>query len=241
MSEFMLPGAVSRLTSARPGTLSLASRVREQPLSLVLLDEIEKAHPEVLDLLLGVLGEGRMTDDTGRFVDFRTTLIVMTSNLGVADTRPVGFDAAMTVGGGGDFTAKVRAHFRPELYNRIDHVLAFRSLTLKDVERIVDLELAAVAKRPGLARRRLRMIVTDAARKQLAERGYHPTRGARPLRRLIEERVMTPIAAKLASDPTIADTTVLVCSVGERVEREHAFVVEIGREEITGRREDGKV
>jgi ATP-dependent Clp protease ATP-binding subunit ClpC len=223
MSEFMLPGAVARLTTARPGTLSLASRVRAQPLSLVLLDEIEKAHPEVLDLLLGVLGEGRLTDDTGRFVDFRTTLIVMTSNLGVTDTRPVGFDATP----GGDFSAKVRAHFRPELYNRIDHVLAFRSLAREDVERIVDLELAAVAQRPGLTRRKIRLIVTDAARKALAERGYHPTRGARPLRRLIEEVVMTPIAVRLAGDPNLSDTTVLVAASSEAIGTVDAFVVRV--------------
>src|SRR5262249_35059383 len=153
-----------------------------QPLSLVLLDEIEKAHAEVFDLLLGVLGEGRLTDDLGRFVDFRTTLIVMTSNIGVTDTRPVGFGEAQ----GGDFVRKVRAHFRPELYNRIDHVLAFRALAPNDVERIVDLELGASSKRAGLLRRNITLRITPAARKRLAELGYHPTRGARPLRRLIE-------------------------------------------------------
>jgi len=206
MSEYMLPGAVTRLTSARPGTLSLASRVREQPLSLVLLDEIEKAHPEVFDLLLGVLGEGRLTDDTGRFVDFRTTLIVMTSNVGVTDTRPVGFGEPS----GGDFLRKVRAHFRPEFYNRIDHVLSFRSLSPGDVERIVELELESAARRSGLLRRKLSLRATAGARARLAELGYHPTRGARPLRRLIEERVMTPIASKIAEDPSFRDATITV-------------------------------
>ncbi|MDF2697321.1 MAG: ATP-dependent Clp protease, ATP-binding subunit,two ATP-binding domain, partial [Labilithrix sp.] len=206
MSEYMLPGSAMRLTSARAGAASLATRVREQPLSLVLLDEIEKAHPEVFDLLLGVLGEGRLTDDNGRFVDFRTTLIVMTSNLGVTDARPAGFGEAA----GGDFTRKVRAHFRPELYNRIDQVLAFRALAPADVERIVDLELAAAAKRTGLVRRNLRLHATPAARSRLAELGYHPTRGARPLRRLIEERVVTPIAARIAGDPSFRETTVVI-------------------------------
>jgi ATP-dependent Clp protease ATP-binding subunit ClpC len=223
MSEYMLPGAAMRLTNARPGALTLASRVREQPLSLILLDEIEKAHPEVLDLLLGVLGEGRMTDDTGRFVDFRTTLIIMTSNLGVTDARPVGFGATP----GGDFTAKVRAHFRPELYNRIDHVLPFRSLAPDDVMKIVRLELAAVAMRPGLLRRNLTLRVSDAAQTRLAERGYHPTRGARPLRRLIEERVMTPIAAKLASDPDFRDRAVHVATEEEKLEgTEHVIRID---------------
>ncbi len=211
MSEYMLPGAVQRLTSARSGTQSLAARVREQPLSLILLDEIEKAHSEVFDLLLGVLGEGRMTDDNGRFVDFRTTLIIMTSNIGVEATRPVGFGEAS----GGDFIRKVRAHFRPELYNRIDHVLPFRSLTLEDVERIVDLELASVTKRAGLVRRGVRLRITTDARKKLSEDGYHPTRGARPLRRLIEERIMTPIASKIAADPAFRDVVITVATESE--------------------------
>ncbi|MBN9160549.1 MAG: ATP-dependent Clp protease ATP-binding subunit [Myxococcales bacterium] len=205
MSEYMLPGSAMRLTSARAGAASLATRVREQPLSLVLFDEIEKAHPEVFDLLLGVLGEGRLTDESGRFVDFRTT------NLGVTDARPAGFGEAA----GGDFARKVRAHFRPELYNRIDQVLAFRALASADVERIVDLELAAAAKRTGLVRRNLRLHATPAARSRLAELGYHPTRGARPLRRLIEERVVSPIAARIAGDPSFRDTRVAVHAPGE--------------------------
>ncbi len=217
MSEYMLPGAVQRLTSARPGTMSLAARVREQPLSLVLLDEIEKAHAEVFDLLLGVLGEGRLTDDAGRFVDFRTTLVVMTSNLGVSDRSPVGFGAAETSGDSA-FIRKVRAHFRPELYNRIDHVLAFRPLAPADVERIVDLELAAVAKRVGLVRRGLVLRASAAARARLAELGYHKTRGARPLRRLIEESVMTPIAARIAADPSFTERTIDVVADSERAD-----------------------
>jgi len=221
MSEFMLPGSVHYLTSARAGAMSLSSRVREQPLSLVLLDEIEKAHPEVFDLLLGILGEGRLTDDSGRFVDFRTTLIIMTSNLGVTDTRPVGFGDAT----GGDFVRKVRAHFRPELYNRIDYVLPFRALSQDDVERIVDLELASAAKRTGLARRSLRMHATASARKKLAEDGYHPTRGARPLRRLIEERVMTPIASKIAEDTAFRDRAIPILTAEDQAPA--GFVVQV--------------
>lgn len=210
MSEYMLPGSAGRLTATGHGARSLAARVRQQPLSLILLDEIEKAHSEVFDLLLGILGEGRMTDDSGRFVDFRTTLIVMTSNLGVSDTRPAGFAAPGDVGESATFVRKVRAHFRPELFNRIDHVLPFRSLSRGDVERIVDLELDAVSERAGLRRRSLRLEASLSARRRLAELGYHPTRGARPLRRLIEERVMTPIAQKIAGDPSFADRRILV-------------------------------
>jgi ATP-dependent Clp protease ATP-binding subunit ClpC len=210
----MLPGSAARLTAARPGTTSLAVQVREQPLSLVLLDVIEKAHAEVFDLLLGILGEGRLTDDAGRFVDFRTTMIVMTSNLGVTETRPAGFGEAT----GGAYLRMVRAHFRPELYNRSDYVVAVRSLAPEDVQRIVDLELAAVVKRAGFQRRAIRLQTTSAARARLAERGYHPTRGARPLRRLIEEVVMTPIASKIAEDPGFRDRVVPVVAEGEEGE-----------------------
>src|SRR5262249_30466149 len=157
-----------------PGVESLAQRVRQEPLSLVLLDEIEKADAEVFDLLLGILGEGRLTDSTGRLVDFRMALIVMTSNLGVSETRAVGFgDGAVDC-----VVRKVRDHFRPEFFNRIDHVVAFRNLSPEDVLTIVDLELAAANARTGLVRRKVRVTVTPAARKRLADLGFHPTRGA---------------------------------------------------------------
>ncbi|MBX3230998.1 MAG: ATP-dependent Clp protease ATP-binding subunit [Labilithrix sp.] len=224
MSEYMLPGSATRLTTSRPGTASLAARVREQPLSLVLLDEIEKAHAEVFDLLLGILGEGRLTDDSGRFVDFRTTMIVMTSNLGVSDRPPAGFGDATNEAS--TYLRKVRAHFRPELYNRIDYVLPFRALAPADVERIVDLELASALNRTGFTRRSVHVRASPAARARLAERGYHPTRGARPLRRLIEEAVMTPIATRLAADPTFRDREVPVIA-DEEEEPDAAFFVRV--------------
>jgi len=211
MSEYMLRGAAQRMLDASPGVRSLAAQVHEEPLSLVLLDEIEKAHPEVFDLLLGVLGEGRMTDSSGRLVDFRGTIVVMTSNLGVTDRMPVGFGDNLP----GDFLRHVRAHFRPELWNRIDHVLPFRHLARPDVARIVDLEIAALGARTGLLRRGVRLDVSDDARAWLAENGYHPTRGARPLKRLIEERVMTPLAAKLAAETTLKDCVAKVVRAGE--------------------------
>ena len=211
MSEYMLRGAAQRLLDASPGVDSLAARVREEPLSLVLLDEIEKAHHEVFDLLLGVLGEGRMTDSTGRLVDFRGTIVIMTSNLGVTDRLPVGFGDGLP----GDFLRHVRAHFRPELWNRIDQVLPFRHLSRDDVARIVDLEVTALTKRTGLVRRGVRLEVSPAARAWLAENGHHPTRGARPLKRLIEERVMTPLAARLAAETELRECTARVVCAGE--------------------------
>ncbi|MDB4946361.1 MAG: ATP-dependent Clp protease ATP-binding subunit ClpA [Labilithrix sp.] len=206
MSEYMLPGSAQRLLWAAEGTESLAQRVRAQPLSVVLFDEVEKAHPEVFDLLLGVLGEGRLTDSFGRLVDFRMTILVMTSNLGVTETRSVGFEE----GGGDDFVRRVREHFRPELFNRIDHVIPFRRLSPADVHAIVSLELDKIRKRTGLVRKNLELRVEPAARDRLAELGWHPTRGARPLKRVLEERVVAPLAALLAADPTIRDRVVVV-------------------------------
>jgi ATP-dependent Clp protease ATP-binding subunit ClpC len=165
---------------------------------VVLLDEIEKAHPEVFDLLLSVLGEGRMTDADGKLVDFRGTIVIMTSNLGVTEQAPVGFGD----GTAGDFVRAVRRHFRPELFNRIDRVLPFRPLSRDHVLSIVDLVLAEVRSRTGLIRRGITLDVDPAARAALADLGFHPTRGARPLKRVVEERIVAPIAALLASDPS---------------------------------------
>ncbi len=214
MSEYMGPGAASRLLGAGPGATSLAQRVRQEPLSLVLFDEIEKAHREVFDMLLAILGEGRLTDEEGRLVDFRMTLIVMTSNLGVAQTRAVAFAMERGERGeGGDAgtgIAKVREHFRPELVNRIDHVIPFRRLDRADVLTIVDLLLAKVEARTGLLRRGVRLAVTSAAKARLAELGYDPARGARPLARVIEERVVTPLAARMAADPALGGREMVV-------------------------------
>jgi len=208
MSEYMHPGSAARLLEVGDGVESLATRVRAQPLGLLLLDEIEKAHHEVFDLLLGVLGEGRLTDAQGRLVDLRMMVIVMTSNLGANDPRPVGFDADP------DFAASetraVRQYFRPEFFNRIDEVVSFRRLAPKDVRRIVDLEIDRVRARAGLQRRGVRLDVTPAARDHLAEIGWHPTRGARPLKRMIEERVIGPLAALLARDPSFQGGVVRV-------------------------------
>ncbi|MEZ4392381.1 MAG: AAA family ATPase [Polyangiales bacterium] len=212
MSEFMAPGAAQRLLAVGDGVTSLAQRVREQPLSLVLLDEIEKAHPEVFDLLLGVLGEGRLTDAFGTSVDFRMSLVVMTSNLGVSEARPTGFNAPAH--GADGVEGAVRRHFRPEFFNRIDRVVAFRPLSPDDLLRVVDLELARASRRTGLQRRAIRLQVGAAARRRLAELGWHPTRGARPLRRVIEERVVAPVAALLAEDPTLHGITLAVDAEG---------------------------
>jgi ATP-dependent Clp protease ATP-binding subunit ClpC len=222
MSEFMLPGAAQRLLAVGPGVESLAEKVRQQPLSLILLDEIEKAHAEVFDLLLAVLGEGRMTDAAGSLVDFRMTLIVMTSNLGVSERGPAGFGGESEDTIARSFDAAVRRHFRPEFFNRIDFVIPFRNLAPADIRAIVDLELDKMGKRTGLARRELRLQVSEAARATLADWGWHPTRGARPLKRVLEEQVMAPIAVLLARTPSLRGQAlrVVTAAEGEALESE---------------------
>jgi ATP-dependent Clp protease ATP-binding subunit ClpC len=220
MSEYMHRGSAARLLDAGSGVRSLAQQVREQPLSLVLLDEIEKAHPEVFDVLLGVLGEARLTDTGGRLVDFRGTIVVMTSNLGVSSKRAAGFGESA----GDDFVRSVRRHFRPELFNRIDAVLSFRALSEDDVTRIVDLELDQIRARTGLVRRAIRVAVSDAAKRRLAALGYDPLRGARPLKRVLEERVLVPIAARMAEDAAFREREVRVVHGAEEAP---GFVVRV--------------
>ncbi len=206
MSEYMTPGSAQRLLDVGDGAKSLAERVRQEPLSLVLLDEIEKAHPEVFDLLLGVLGEGRLTDSLGRLVDFRMVVIVMTSNLGAGDAAAVGFGGETRA----DFAMVARRHFRPELWGRIDEVLSFKTLSPANIETIVDLTIASLSERTGLLRRALSIRVEPSARALLAELGYHPARGARPLKRLVEEAVITPVAVRMAKDPTFRERVIVV-------------------------------
>ncbi len=230
MSEYMLPGASQRLLAVGPGVESLAEKVRQQPLSLILLDEIEKAHAEVFDLLLAVLGEGRMTDAGGSLVDFRMTLIVMTSNLGVSERGPAGFGGESEDAVARGFDSAVRRHFRPEFFNRIDFVIPFRNLAPGDIRAIVELELDKMGKRTGLARRELRLDVSEAARATLADWGWHPTRGARPLKRVLEEQVMAPLAVLLARTPTLRGQAVRVLTAVEAEGVDGALVVALPHE-----------
>ena len=204
MSEYMLAGRVSQLLWSGDGVLSLAERVRRQPLSVILFDEIEKAHPDVFDLLLGVLGEGRLTDSRGRLVDFRMTVIIMTSNLGSNRSSSAGFGE----GAGSDYLGAVRRHFRPEFFGRIDHVIEFERLRPRDIAAIVELELSRVSERVGLKRRSIVLIATDAAKAYLAKVGFDNKLGARPLKRLIEDQVVAPLAVEVAANPKIAAATV---------------------------------
>ncbi|NVB81428.1 MAG: ATP-dependent Clp protease ATP-binding subunit [Kofleriaceae bacterium] len=213
MSEITTPGAIARLITPSPAGTSLADRIRRQPLSVVLFDEIEKAADSAFDLLLGVLGEGRLTDALGRLIDFRMSLIVMTTNLGAADPRPAGFssdpDAAP------DPSSAIKNFFRPELIGRLDSVVAFRPLPPAALERIVDLELAKLRARPGIVARQLRLELTPAARSRLAALGHDPKLGARPLRRTIEDLVVAPLAERMAKDPSWRDALVRIATHAE--------------------------
>ncbi|GAA5107164.1 ATP-dependent chaperone ClpB [Alloalcanivorax gelatiniphagus] len=211
MSEYSEKHSVSRLVGAPPGYVGydeggqLTEAVRRRPYSVVLLDEVEKAHPEVFDILLQVLDDGRLTDGQGRTVDFRNTLLILTSNLGsnfLVDPlmEPVvKKESVMGV---------VRAHFKPEFLNRLDEVVMFEALSKDDLAHIVDLQLALLEQR--LAVRRITISVTDAARAWLAETGYDPAYGARPLRRLIQSAIGDPLARKLIAGEVTDGGTVTV-------------------------------
>ena len=213
MSEITSTAAIARLVTPSPAGTSLADRIRRQPLSVVLFDEIEKATDAAFDLLLGVIGEGRLTDAFGRLVDFRMAVIAMTTNLGAADPAPAGFsarpDAPPDPGGA------IRAFFRPELIGRLDAVVPFRPLPPEALEQIVELELRKLRERPGLVARGLAIEVSAAARRRLALLGHDPKLGARPLRRTIEDLIVAPIAERMARDPAYRATTIRIGIAGE--------------------------
>jgi ATP-dependent Clp protease ATP-binding subunit ClpC len=198
---------VSRLVGSPPGYVGyeeggqLTEAVRRKPFSVVLFDEIEKAHPDVFNTLLQILEEGRLTDAQGRTVDFRNTVLIMTSNLGTQDLRKanLGFakvDEAVTYERMKEkVTDALKIHFRPEFLNRIDEVIVFHELSRTEVTEIVDLMMRRITTQ--LAGQGIGLELTDAAKVYLAERGYDPTLGARPLRRAIQRLVEDPVSERL--------------------------------------------
>ncbi|MGV0434774.1 ATP-dependent chaperone ClpB [Corynebacterium ureicelerivorans] len=211
MSEYGEKHSVARLVGAPPGYVGydaggqLTEAVRRRPYSLVLFDEVEKAHPDVFDVLLQVLDEGRLTDGQGRTVDFRNTVVILTSNLGAGGNREQIMDA-------------VKHHFKPEFINRLDDVVVFGPLSQDQLVGIVDIQLQGLAER--LAARRLTLDVSDSAKSWLADRGYDPAYGARPLRRLIQQAIGDQLAKKLlAGEIRDGDTVhVDVADGGERLD-----------------------
>jgi ATP-dependent Clp protease ATP-binding subunit ClpB len=201
MSEYQEKHTVARLIGAPPGYVGydeggqLTEAVRRRPYSVVLFDEIEKAHPDVFNVLLQILDDGRLTDGQGRTVDFRNTVLIMTSNLGgqlIQEMRDRAFDDVRDA-----VVAVLRDHFRPEFLNRVDEIIVFKPLTQEQLQAIVDIQLARVQKR--LDERKIALVVTDRARRLLVERGWDPVYGARPLKRAIQRMVQDPLAMMLLS------------------------------------------
>ena len=215
MSEYMEKASVSRLIGAAPGYVGyeeggqLTEAVRRRPYSVVLFDEVEKANPEVFDLLLQVLDDGRLTDGQGRTVDFKNTILIMTSNLGSQFLVQPDLDEEAKQKAVMD---AVHAHFKPEFINRLDELVIFHPLTRQELGNIVDLQVRQVAAR--LTERRISLQVTDAAREWLANTGYDPAYGARPLRRLVQTEVGDQLARLLLAGKVHDGDTVLVDQTG---------------------------
>jgi ATP-dependent Clp protease ATP-binding subunit ClpB len=216
MSEYSEKHSVSRLVGAPPGYVGydeggqLTEAVRRRPYSVVLLDEVEKAHPEVFDILLQVLDDGRLTDGQGRTVDFRNTLLILTSNLGshfLVDPTTDAEQKRESVMG------VVRQAFKPEFLNRLDEIVMFDALTKDDLAHIVDLQLATFDAR--LAPRRISVAVTEAGRLWLTDHGYDPAYGARPLRRLVQTAIGDPLARMLIGGAVSDGDTVTVDVEGD--------------------------
>jgi ATP-dependent Clp protease ATP-binding subunit ClpB len=201
MSEYMEKHTVARLIGAPPGYVGyeeggqLTEAVRRRPFAVILFDEIEKAHHDVFNVLLQVLDDGRLTDSQGRTVDFKNTVLIMTSNIGsqeILESQQGGqsYEALKLV-----VTAELQRHFRPEFLNRVDETVVFHALTVQNLVKIVDIQLARL--RDRLAERRIMLNLTPAALEDLGRRGYDPVYGARPLKRLIQQDIETPIARLL--------------------------------------------
>ena len=217
MSEFMEKHSVARLIGAPPGYVgydeggALTEAVRRRPYQVVLFDEVEKAHPDVFNVLLQMLDEGRLTDGQGRTVDFRNTVVILTSNLG-AEFLSALPDGAKADQARDQVMAAVRAHFRPEFLNRLDEIVLFERLSRMHMDGIVTIQMRGLEKR--LAERKIRLSLDDAARTWLADRGYDPVYGARPLKRVIQKALQDPLAERLLSG-AIRDGEVVPVGVGE--------------------------
>ncbi len=230
MSEYMEKHAVSRLIGSPPGYVGydeggqLTEQVRRKPYSVVLLDEIEKAHPEVFNILLQILEDGRLTDAQGRQVDFRHAIVIMTSNIGastITRSTPLGFSVAAE-GGGMDYDdmkrrimGELKKVFRPELLNRIDEIIVFHQLSKDEIKQIIDLMLVRVQKQ--LVDQGVTFHLTDAARDLLVEEGYDPAMGARPLRRAIQRLLEDPLADELLNGIPSGGVTIMIDRDGDKM------------------------
>jgi ATP-dependent Clp protease ATP-binding subunit ClpC len=227
MSEYMEKHTVSRLVGSPPGYVGyeeggqLTEAVRRKPFSVVLFDEVEKAHPDVFNMLLQILEDGRLTDAQGRSVDFKNTVLIMTSNLGTADLRKaaVGFQKSSEAVSYEKMKAKVqealKSHFRPEFLNRIDEVIVFHELTRDEVVEIVDLMVRRVTDQ--LEAQGISLVLTPQAKILLAEKGYDPQLGARPLRRAIQQMIEDPLSERILWKEFRVGETIIVDVEDEKI------------------------
>jgi ATP-dependent Clp protease ATP-binding subunit ClpC len=250
MSEYMEKHNVSRLVGAPPGYIGyeeggqLTEKIRRKPYSVVLLDEIEKAHPDVWNMLLQIMEEGRLTDNVGRTVDFKNTMLIMTTNIGA--------ETIVSQGGVGDiFRAglkqdtetsyqemkkklkeRMEKEFRPEFLNRLDDIIVFRQLTKDDLKAIVNMELAKVAKR--MSEKNLKLVVLDEAKDYLIEKGSSIEYGARPLRRSIEQYLEDMLAEEILKGTFHGADTITVKVVEENGEKRLGFDANVPTPAVVG-------
>jgi ATP-dependent Clp protease ATP-binding subunit ClpB len=215
MSEYMEKHAVARMIGAPPGYVGydeggqLTEAVRRRPYSVVLFDEIEKAHPDVFNVLLQILDDGRLTDSKGRVVDFKNTVLIMTSNLGSREILSVGDDELQAREA---VQQILRDYFKPEFLNRIDDIVIFGQLSRAEIEKIIEVQLEKLRK--NLAERGITIVLEDSAKELLASEGYDPTFGARPLKRAIQTLVQNPLAVRLLKGEIASGQTVHVSADG---------------------------
>ena len=235
MSEFSEKHTASRLFGAPPGYVGydeggqLTEKVRRRPFSVVLFDEVEKAHPDIFNSLLQILEEGHLTDSQGRKVDFKNTVIIMTTNLGTRDINKgvlTGFQSADNLTH--DYSRmkskvneELKQHFRPEFLNRVDDVIVFPPLTKEQITQIVDLMIGRLAER--MEDQNMKLQITDAARELLADRGYDPVLGARPLRRAIQRDIEDALSERILFGEIMPGQVVTVDVAGEGDQREFTF------------------
>ena len=246
MSEFQEKHTVSRLFGAPPGYVGyeeggqLTEKVRRRPFSVVLFDEVEKAHADLFNSLLQILEDGRLTDSQGRVVDFKNTVIIMTTNLGTKDISKgvmTGFGSTTNESSSyermkGKVREELRQHFRPEFLNRVDDVIVFPQLQKREIVEIVDLFIARLSER--LAEQELSIELTDAAKDLLAERGYDPAMGARPLRRTIQQMLEDQLSEKILFGEIPAGSLISVDVTGEGADAELTFSFSGGTEQLEG-------
>ena len=223
MTEYMEKHSTSRLIGAPPGYVGydeggqLTEAVRRKPYSVVLFDEVEKAHPDVFNILLQVLDDGRITDSQGRTVDFKNTIIILTSNIGAANLLDgIEEDGSISEGAREAVMAELRASFRPEFLNRLDETIMFSPLTKQAIGNITDLLIKELNDR--IADRELTVELTDAAKDFIIENGFDPVYGARPLKRFLQKHVETLSARIILGGEVAADDIILIDKVGDGLE-----------------------